>query len=212
MAAGQHKLSRRALLGAVCAVPVFSRHPGLDPGSTFSSPAPQGRRIPDQVRDDGGGAQSSAVTIWDRAFARLQKAQAALDAAAHTPDEDLYDRLGARHTRALTRLLRTPAPDLPALAAKLDLALDQRSGEFFGDEADMKAIKSDARRLASQEGAAAYDFQPPSPPRPVEWVRTKPTKPVLSDAVGSVEGAQRVHIDACAAGNSHPSVEADWLE
>ena len=89
------------------------------------------------------------VTIWDRALARFEKAQAALDAAAHTPDEDLYDRLGARHTRALRRLLRTPAPDLPALAAKLELALDERSGEFFGDEADMKAIKSDARRLAS---------------------------------------------------------------
>lgn len=33
-------------------------------------------------------------------------------------------------------------------AAKLELALDERSGKFFGDEADMKAIKSDARRLA----------------------------------------------------------------
>jgi hypothetical protein len=49
----------------------------------------------------------------------------------------------------MRRLLRTPAPDLPALAAKLDLALDERSGEFFGGSADMKAIKSDARRLAS---------------------------------------------------------------
>lgn len=39
--------------------------------------------------------------------------------------------------------------ELPALAAKLDLALDERSGEFFGDSEDMKAIKSDARRLAS---------------------------------------------------------------
>jgi hypothetical protein len=95
------------------------------------------------------------VTIWDRAFARLQKAQAALDAAAQTPDEDLYDRLGARHTRALSRLLLTPAPDLPALAAKLDLALDERSGEFFGDEAAMKAIKSDARRLASTANQAS---------------------------------------------------------
>jgi hypothetical protein len=159
MADGQHKLSRRALLGAVCAAPLL-RHPGLDshqsttlmgfldPGSTFSSQAPEGRRwIPDQVRDDGK-AESSAITLWGRALARFEKAQAELDATAHTPDEDLYDRLGTRHTRALRRLIRTPAPDLPALAAKLDLALDERSGEFFGDEDDMKAIKSDARRLA----------------------------------------------------------------
>jgi hypothetical protein len=102
---------------------------------------------PDQVRDDEA-AESCAATPWDRAFTLFEKAQAELDAAAHTPDEDLYDRLGARHTRAMRRLLRTPAPDLPAVAAKLELALDERSGEFFGDETDMNAIKSDVRRLA----------------------------------------------------------------
>ena len=64
MADGQHKLSRRALLGAVCAAPLV-RHPGLgshqsttlmgslDPESTFSLFAPKDRWIPDQVRDDG---------------------------------------------------------------------------------------------------------------------------------------------------------------
>ncbi|HYW15091.1 MAG TPA: hypothetical protein VE891_02915 [Allosphingosinicella sp.] len=82
-------------------------------------------------------------------MAVFQKAQDALDAAAHTPDEDLYDRLGGCHDRAMRRLLRTPAPDLSALVAKLDLALDERSGEFFGECADMRAIKSGARRPAS---------------------------------------------------------------
>ena len=105
-----------------------------------------------QVQGDGEG-QSSAVTIWDRALARFQEAESALDAAARTPDESLYDRLGARHDRALRRLLRTPAPDLPALAAKLDLALDERSLEFAGDSAAMNAIKRDARRLASSRSA-----------------------------------------------------------
>ncbi len=50
---------------------------------------------------------------------------------------------------ALRRLLRAPAPDVAALAQKLELALDERSGEFFGDEAAMKAMKRDARRLAA---------------------------------------------------------------
>jgi len=151
MADGQHKLSRRALLGAVCVAPLV-RHPELVSGS---SPDAAGRVTSwtlKRVQGDGVGqgrqGESSAVTIWDRAFAVLQKAQAALDAVAHIPDEDLYDRVGARHERALQRLLRTPAPDLPALAAKLELALDERSGEFFGDSAAMKAIKRDARRLA----------------------------------------------------------------
>ena len=52
----------------------------------------------------------------------------------------------------MRRLIRTPAPDLPALAAKLDLALEECTGEFLGDWADMKAIKSDARRFASPGG------------------------------------------------------------
>jgi hypothetical protein len=85
-------------------------------------------------------------------LSRYQKAEAALAAAAHTEDEDLYDRLGARHDRALQRLLRAPAPHLAALAAKLDLALDERAGEFIGDAAAMKALKQDARRLAAAEG------------------------------------------------------------
>jgi hypothetical protein len=148
MADGQHKLSRRALLGAVCAAPLL-RHPGLDPGSMNAVVVQPGAAVfmDSGFRRNDGEGQSSAVTLWDRAFARFEKAQAALDAAAHSPDDDLYDRLGIRHDRAMRRLLRTPAPNLPALAAKLELALDERSGEFFGDSADMKAIKNDARRL-----------------------------------------------------------------
>ena len=148
MAVGQHKLSRRALLGAVCAVPLV-RHPGLDPGSmntAFVEPATAVCMDSGFRRNDEGGA------VWDRAFVTLRKAEAALDAAAHCPDEDRYDRLGVRHDRALGRLLRTPAPDLAALAAKLELALDERTGEFFGEPAAMKAIKRDARRLARAAG------------------------------------------------------------
>jgi hypothetical protein len=151
MAAGQHKLSRRALLGAVCAAPVLSRHSGLDPESTYaSSPLPQGRWMPDQVRHDEGGRphQSSAVLKWDRALAGLEKAEAAIAAAAGAPD-DIYDPIGARHHAALQRLLRTPAPSLAALARKLDLALDERTVEFFGDAAAMRTLKQDARRLAA---------------------------------------------------------------
>ncbi len=106
-----------------------------------------------QVQGDEVGhdrkEESSAVTIWDRAFAVFEKAQAAIDAAAHTEDEDLYDRLGGRHDRALRRLLRTPAPDLAALARKLDLALDERTLEFDGDAAAMRMLKQDIRRLAA---------------------------------------------------------------
>ena len=148
MVDGQHKLSRRALLGAVCASPLIPRHPGLDPGSMNTVVGePDAAVFMDSGfrRNDGEGQGDE----WHRALARFDAAQAALDAAESEPDEEVYDRLGARHEVALQRLLRTPAPTLAALARKLDLALDERSGEYFGDEAAMKALKQDARRLAA---------------------------------------------------------------
>jgi hypothetical protein len=88
---------------------------------------------------------------WEKALAGLAAAEAALAAAVGAPDE-VYDPIGARHEVAFQRLLRTPAPDAAALAHKLELALDERAGEFFGDEAAMRAIKRDARRIAASLG------------------------------------------------------------
>jgi hypothetical protein len=105
-----------------------------------------------QVQGDGGGVEerrgSSQAVRWNRALAGLAAAEAALAAASGEPDE-VYDPIGARHEVAFQRLLRTPAPDAAALAHKLELALDERAGEFFGDEAAMKAIKRDAWRIAA---------------------------------------------------------------
>jgi hypothetical protein len=142
------EISRRALLGAVCASPLVrhapNRHSGLDPESTFPSPAPEGRRwIPDQVRDDG------SVADWDRALARFHEAQAVLDAAKSEPDEDVYDRLLDSHTDALTTLLALPAPDLPALAAKLDAIVPNLAWELTGSEDCLERLRQDARRLAA---------------------------------------------------------------
>ena len=59
----------------------------------------------------------------------------------------LARRLGA-FTRALKRLIRTPAPDLAALALKLDLALAHDVAGLTGGKACLLALKRDARRLA----------------------------------------------------------------
>ena len=159
MAAREHKVSRRVLLGAACAAPVLSvvegpliRHPGLDPGPTSSSQPPQGRRIPDQVRnDDSGDAASFAVTKYDRALAAFLIAEAAVNAAAGEPDEDRYDALLGRLNNTLRRLLRGPTPHLPALAAKLAAANRHVAWELTGAETCMAALARDARRLARRE-------------------------------------------------------------
>ena len=102
--------------------------------------------MPDQVRHDEG----RAVTIWDRAVARLAAAEAALAAAAHTQDEDFYDRLGARHDRALERLLTAPAPHPAALADKIDLLVEHQAWELGFADSAWAALRRDARRFATR--------------------------------------------------------------
>lgn len=61
-------------------------------------------------------------------------------------DDAFGDRLGAFYA-ALRRLLRTPAPDFDALAAKIALAVDHEIGTLTGGERCLAALKADARRL-----------------------------------------------------------------
>jgi hypothetical protein len=145
MADGQHKLSRRALLGAVCASPLVRhrpRHSGLDPESMNTALAEPGAAVfmdPGLRRDDE----------WDRALVRFHEAQAVLDAAKSEPDQDRYDVLLDSHSDALAALLALPAPDLPALATKLDVAIAQQAWENTGSQDCLEILRRDAHRLAA---------------------------------------------------------------
>ncbi len=101
-----------------------------------------------QVQGDEAG-RSCAVTDWDRALARFREVQAVLDAARSEPDEDAYDALLDSHSDALAALLALPAPDLPALAAKLDVIVPQMASELTGSEDCLEILRRDARRLAA---------------------------------------------------------------
>jgi hypothetical protein len=163
MAAREHKVSRRVLLGAACAIPFVPSAPSMSKGHlgparpeetqgsgpAFSSQPPQGRGIPDQVRsDDGRDIQGRAVTKYDRALTAFLIAEAAVNAAAGEPDEERYDALVGRLNNALRRLLRAPTPHLPALAAKLAVANRHLAWELTGAETCIAALARDARRLA----------------------------------------------------------------
>ncbi len=143
MADGQHKLSRRAVLGGVCASPLIPRHPGLDPGSMNTV----GEESDAAVFMDSGLRRNDAE--WKTALARFNQAQAVLDAAVHEEDEDAYDALLDSHSDALTALLALPAPDLPALAAKLDVIVPNLAWELTGSEDCLERLRQDAQRLAA---------------------------------------------------------------
>jgi hypothetical protein len=130
------QLSRRALLGAVCASSVIPAEAG-----TSGRPAPSPARWdPGFRRDDEG---------WDRALVRFREAQAVLDGAPQrTRRRGLHALLDA-HSEALCALLALPAPDLAGLAAKLDIIVAHLAWELAGAEDCLERVRQDARRLAA---------------------------------------------------------------
>jgi hypothetical protein len=63
--------------------------------------------------------------------------------------EDEFGRLDSFRLAALRRLFRLDAPDLPALALKLELAVADQAWELDGCESCLAAMAGDARRLAA---------------------------------------------------------------
>ena len=146
MVDGQHKLSRRVVLGAVCASPLvghpLARHSGLDPESMNTVVGEPGAAVfmdPGLRRDDE----------WGKALARFHQAQAALDAAKSEPDQDRYDALLDSQSEALSALLGLPAPDLGGIAAKLDVIVAEQAWELTGAEDCLEILRRDARRLVA---------------------------------------------------------------
>jgi hypothetical protein len=153
MADAQLNLTRRALLGAAC-VPVLARHSGLDPESTFPVAAvvEQGRWTPNQVRGDMVG-----FSAWQQALGAFRAAQAAVaeieaaSAGASFEEEEAWlprhDAACDRMEGALLRAIALPAPDLGALAIKLELLFAHGIEPNAVDEAWLAAIREDALRL-----------------------------------------------------------------
>ena len=61
-------------------------------------------------------------------------------------DEAFSDHVVACNA-AMRRLLREPAPDLTALALKVELAIDHEIAPLGGGERWLAVLKADARRL-----------------------------------------------------------------
>jgi hypothetical protein len=94
---------------------------------------------------------------WRRALARLRAAEAEVQAVARltaggTAEEEealqeVYDARLGDHSAALLRLMKVRAPDLAALALKIELAIDEEVGTLTGGGAGLAALKRDVRRL-----------------------------------------------------------------
>ncbi|TMJ14751.1 MAG: hypothetical protein E6G94_08815 [Alphaproteobacteria bacterium] len=109
-----------------------------------------------------GGESRRATVAWTRALAVYRRAEARLAALrrqigalppegrafpASEPLEDRFDDLECARLASLRRLLRLPAPNLPALALKIALTVDDQAWELSGAESFLATLKGDAHRL-----------------------------------------------------------------
>ncbi len=161
MAAGRHNLTRRAVLGAAFAAPAVLGDcvaPAAAATQRWDRSLAALERAKAAEWTFRDGPMAAAERAWeavrarwpsDHDFAADPTAEAALDAAfaAHGRWEKRLNDLEAAHQRAIQRLLLVPAPDLPALAAKIELAVDHEAWESEEGERCMASLKADAWSL-----------------------------------------------------------------
>lgn len=138
-------LSRRALLGAICAAPVFTRPPGLDPepmNAAFEYPHNPSSWTLNQIQADD---------VWQKALASFTRAEARIRALEGGAPDDVFNAALDAFNAALRRLLAAPAPDLPALAGKLEAAVEAEVADLTYAPPALEALAQDARRLAAAE-------------------------------------------------------------
>jgi ferric-dicitrate binding protein FerR (iron transport regulator) len=92
-------------------------------------------------------ASLAAFRAWEAALPAAERAFPACE-----PLEQRFNDLECRRLAALRRLLRAHAPDLPAFALKVALAVDNEAWELTGAEPCLAAFKADARRLCHTGG------------------------------------------------------------
>jgi len=169
MSAEGNNLTRRAVLGAAFAAPAVLGDCAAAPAAAATQRwdralAALGRARAAELafRD---GPMAAAERAWeavrarwprDHDFAADPAAEAVLRAAfaAHGRWEARLNDLEAAYQRAIQLLLLVPAPDLPALAAKIELAVDHEVWENEDGERCMAALKADGWRL----GGARIDL------------------------------------------------------
>lgn len=162
-AGGGVTLTHPFALSSACPEPVEGSKGCPSPSSCGGS---AGLRQAQPERDE---AASGPSPRWTRALAAFRRAEArvaafrdyeaALPAAARAfpacePLEERFNDLECARLTVLRRLLRAPAPDLPALALKIQLAIDDEIAFFPGGDLCLAAVKADALRLCGG-GASA---------------------------------------------------------
>lgn len=141
MAAREHSCTRRDLLAGAVVAPSAVTLAGPAASAPATAVATEGIRRWVVALSGVTGAEAAMAD-----FARETRGKARSFEEQDTFDEQFSDLLVA-FNQALRRLMRVPAPDVPALGLKIVLAVDEDVASLSGGEACMKQLKEDARRL-----------------------------------------------------------------
>jgi hypothetical protein len=114
--------------------------------NTAATPDPPAVFMDPGLRRDDGKAHDGK---WQEALTRFREADEALEGLVHCRNQRVYDRALGRHSTALARLLRTPAPDLAAAAEKLELIVRHHVVEMCFGEAAIGVLRRDIGRFAA---------------------------------------------------------------
>jgi hypothetical protein len=169
MTAARHNPTRRALLGAAFVAPVLGA--GGKGRASGAGVVGSGRQRWDRALAILREAEAAVAAYRTSDYLPALEVHAAIRARwpipydfASDPEaraavraslaefQPFEDRLNARHVKrevALNRLLRNPAPDLPALALKIELIVDEEVATLAGGERCLAAPKADGWRLAA---------------------------------------------------------------
>jgi hypothetical protein len=162
MAAGRHNPTRRALLGAAVFAPVLAAGGVVPKGSGRESwdralaalreaeAAAAAYRASDYLpaHEIHVAIRARWPTSYDFAIDPEARAVVRASLARFQPFEDGLNALGINREATLNRLLLTPAPDLPALALKIELVIDEEVATLAGGERCLVVLKADGWRLA----------------------------------------------------------------
>jgi hypothetical protein len=165
MTAARHNPTRRALLGAAVFAPVLGVGAGATGAATGAGPRRWDQALAALREAEAAVAAYRAsdylaaheIHVAIRArwpipydFAADPEARSLVRASLtrFQPLEDSLNALDIERETVLNRLLLTPAPDLPALALKIELIVDEEVATFAGGERCLAALKTDGWRLA----------------------------------------------------------------
>jgi hypothetical protein len=156
--------SRRALLGAAVGLPLLPVKEAvaaraLTPlhHAAHGPPPPSGEDLWGRAvaaYEEAAGEVRAFERSFDGRSRQARPAQDDRDSRGKSFEEiaeleERYGELGGVMHSRLRRLLKHPAPDVAALAVKLDLVVEYEVGTLEGGEACFAAIRRDAHRLAT---------------------------------------------------------------